>query len=114
VKCIAPLFLSISYFYLSEAENYIYLYFFVDMVAGGSIDWVYDELCVKHSYAVELRDQGTYGFILPPEQIVPTAEEYYAGLKSLATHLQTLDSYTSSSCSCRSNLEEKNNCSIPT
>ena len=81
------------------------------MVAGGSIDWVYDSLCVKHSYAVELRDQGEYGFILPPEQIVPTAEEYYAGLKELGLHLLTTDSYTSSTCKCtQQNSTAKANC----
>lgn len=27
------------------------------------------------AFAYELRDTGRYGFVLPPEQIVPTAEE---------------------------------------
>jgi len=27
------------------------------------------------AYTYELRDQGRYGFLLPPEQILPTAEE---------------------------------------
>ena len=71
------------------------------MVAGGSIDWVYDSLCVKHAYAVELRDKGEHGFCLPPEQIVPTAEEYYAGLKEIVKHLLTARSFRSSTCACR-------------
>ena len=28
--------------------------------------------------SIELRDTGLYGFILPPEQIIPTAEEAWA------------------------------------
>jgi len=27
---------------------------------------------------MELRDTGTYGFLLPPEQIIPTGEETWA------------------------------------
>ena len=30
------------------------------------------------SYAMELRDTGNYGFILPPDQIIPTGEEVWA------------------------------------
>ncbi|XP_057306237.1 carboxypeptidase B-like [Hydractinia symbiolongicarpus] len=44
-------------------------------VAGGSIDWVYAELGVKYSYALELRDRGSYGFVLPARYIKPSGEE---------------------------------------
>lgn len=27
------------------------------------------------SYTFEFRDQGTYGFVLPPEQIIPNCQE---------------------------------------
>lgn len=50
-------------------------------VSGNAIDWVYDELRVKASFAVELRDTGTFGFLLPPEQIRPTAEEVWAAMQ---------------------------------
>ena len=38
---------------------------------------------VKYSLPVELRDKGSYGFLLPPEQIIPTGEETFEGLKAL-------------------------------
>lgn len=30
---------------------------------------------IKWSYSVELRDGGTYGFLLPPQQIIPSSQE---------------------------------------
>ena len=72
---------------------------FADLVAGGSIDWVYLNLCVKHSYAIELRDKGDYGFLLPSKYIIPTAEEYYAGFKVVAKHVaMTTRNLTRSGC----------------
>ncbi|XP_075982741.1 zinc carboxypeptidase A 1-like [Anticarsia gemmatalis] len=38
---------------------------------GGSVDWVKESLQVPLVYCYELRDKGTYGFLLPPEQILP-------------------------------------------
>jgi hypothetical protein len=35
------------------------------------------------SWAIELRDTGTYGFTLPANQIVAAGEESYAGQKYL-------------------------------
>jgi murein tripeptide amidase MpaA len=57
--------------------------------SGGSIDYTYGALEIKYSYGVELRDTGTYGFILPENQIIPTAEENWAALKVFA--LRALD-----------------------
>ena len=42
-------------------------------------------------YTFELRDEGEYGFLLPREQILPTAKEYTAGVKSLMEY--TLDNF---------------------
>ncbi|XP_054759843.2 carboxypeptidase B-like [Lytechinus pictus] len=54
---------------------------------GGSEDFGYGSLGVKYSYVVELRDEGTFGFELPERQIQPTAEEIYAGMKTLGQQL---------------------------
>ncbi|KAJ8927937.1 hypothetical protein NQ314_019568 [Rhamnusium bicolor] len=48
--------------------------------SGSSADWVKGVFNTPIVYTYELRDQGQYGFILPPEQIIPTA-------------LETLDSF---------------------
>uniref|UniRef100_A0A7M5XDB1 Peptidase M14 domain-containing protein n=1 Tax=Clytia hemisphaerica TaxID=252671 RepID=A0A7M5XDB1_9CNID len=44
-------------------------------VSGGSIDYTYEKLDVVYSYALELRDTGRYGFVLPANQIQPSGEE---------------------------------------
>ncbi|NXO51860.1 CBPO Carboxypeptidase, partial [Aramus guarauna] len=42
--------------------------------SGSSRDWAHT-IGIPFSYTFELRDKGTYGFILPPDQIQPTCEE---------------------------------------
>ncbi|PSN45347.1 Zinc carboxypeptidase A 1 [Blattella germanica] len=43
--------------------------------AGGSMDWVRGKFDKPYTYTWELRDTGRYGFLLPPNQIIDTAEE---------------------------------------
>lgn len=38
---------------------------------------------VKYSYAVELRDTGKHGFMLPKEQILPSGQEAFAAVLDL-------------------------------
>ena len=33
---------------------------------------------IPRSYGMELRDTGHYGFLLPPQQIIPTGQEVWA------------------------------------
>ncbi|MEZ6241420.1 MAG: M14 family zinc carboxypeptidase [Phycisphaerales bacterium] len=47
--------------------------------AGASCDWFYGELGAT-SFAIELRDTGNFGFLLPANQILPTAEENFAAM----------------------------------
>ncbi|ORY34862.1 putative cell wall organization and biogenesis-related protein [Naematelia encephala] len=51
---------------------------------GDSIDYAYGVIDARWSYSAELRDTGTYGFMLPADQIRPNAEEVAAGLTYLA------------------------------
>ncbi|KAF5313664.1 hypothetical protein D9611_010204 [Ephemerocybe angulata] len=42
---------------------------------GNILDWMYSRAGAKYSYAVHLRDTGTYGFSLPAKYIRPVGEE---------------------------------------
>jgi murein tripeptide amidase MpaA len=53
------------------------------LASGGSVDWAYGDQGV-FSYTIELRDTGTFGFILPADQIIPTGEESFAAIMVLA------------------------------
>ncbi|KAJ3596322.1 hypothetical protein NHX12_002731 [Muraenolepis orangiensis] len=55
--------------------------------SGGSIDWSYNA-GIKYSYAFELRDTGRYGFLLPANQIIPTASETWLALKHIMEHVR--------------------------
>lgn len=55
--------------------------------SGGSIDWSYNQ-GIKYSFAFELRDTGRYGFILPANQIIPTASETWLALKHIMEYVR--------------------------
>ncbi|KAM9808285.1 carboxypeptidase A4 [Neosynchiropus ocellatus] len=55
--------------------------------SGGSIDWSYN-MGIKYSYAFELRDTGRFGFILPANQIIPTASETWLALKHIMEYVR--------------------------
>uniref|UniRef100_A0A8C0GX79 Carboxypeptidase A1 n=1 Tax=Chelonoidis abingdonii TaxID=106734 RepID=A0A8C0GX79_CHEAB len=50
--------------------------------SGGSIDWTYNQ-GIKYSFTFELRDTGSYGFLLPANQIISTAEETWLALMTI-------------------------------
>ncbi|XP_020836589.1 carboxypeptidase B [Phascolarctos cinereus] len=54
--------------------------------AGGSDDWAYDQ-GIKYSFTFELRDTGTYGFLLPESQIKATCEETLLAVKYLSDYV---------------------------
>ena len=66
-------------------SNSIYLtYLFpIDLASGSSDDWVKAVAGVKYSFTLELRDDGKYGFLLPAESILPTAEETLNGINEI-------------------------------
>ncbi|XP_015433607.1 PREDICTED: carboxypeptidase B-like [Dufourea novaeangliae] len=52
--------------------------------SGASDDWAKGVAGIKYAYTLELRDRGTYGFLLPATQIMPTAREIWAGIRTIA------------------------------
>lgn len=57
--------------------------------AGSSPDWAHEKANIKYSFIAELRDRGDNGFILPRQQILPTAEETWEGVKVIAHEVKT-------------------------
>lgn len=51
---------------------------------GASDDWARGAARIKYSYTIELRDRGSFGFILPVKYILPTAREALAAAFTLA------------------------------
>ncbi|RZC37059.1 Peptidase M14 and/or Propep M14 domain containing protein [Asbolus verrucosus] len=49
----------------------------IDIASGGSPDWIKGTFGTRITYIYELRDTGENGFLLPAEQILPTAEETF-------------------------------------
>ncbi|KAH7105522.1 putative carboxypeptidase [Auriculariales sp. MPI-PUGE-AT-0066] len=56
-------------------------------VSGGSTDYTYINSKVKYSFAAELRDTGSSGFVLPAAQIRPSGAEVWAGVQYLLTNI---------------------------
>ncbi|PFH55913.1 hypothetical protein XA68_17398 [Ophiocordyceps unilateralis] len=56
--------------------------------AGNSVDYLADVVKSDYAFAVELRDRGRSGFVLPPDQIVPSGEEAFSGVKYLLQNMK--------------------------
>jgi len=56
-------------------------------VSGSSVDYAAENVKATYSMTVELRDTGNYGFVLPANQILPSAEEAWAGLAYLLKNM---------------------------
>ncbi|XP_017060386.1 zinc carboxypeptidase-like [Drosophila ficusphila] len=56
---------------------------------GATNDWAYEQ-GIEMSFTIEFRDTGRYGFILPPVQIIPNAEEALVGIAALLDKCEEL------------------------
>ncbi|KAI1079253.1 hypothetical protein F5B20DRAFT_581355 [Whalleya microplaca] len=55
---------------------------------GGSVlDYIFHDLGARYSYQIKLRDTGSYGFLLPSEDIIPTGEEVFQAMKYFGDYL---------------------------
>ncbi|KAI1336169.1 hypothetical protein F5Y15DRAFT_427257 [Xylariaceae sp. FL0016] len=59
----------------------------VEAGGGSAIDYIYHDFGARYSYQIKLRDTGSYGFLLPSEDIIPTGEEVFQAMKYFGDYL---------------------------
>jgi len=60
------------------------------VASGGSGDWAHGVRGVDLTFTFELRDTGSYGFLLPANQILPSSYEFMDGLRVIIRELGLL------------------------
>jgi murein tripeptide amidase MpaA len=55
--------------------------------SGSSVDYANDDVGADYVFTAELRDMGNHGFVLPADQIVPSGEEVYEGVRYLLQNM---------------------------
>jgi len=60
-------------------------------VSGSGKEWAYAVKNIKIPYTIELRDKGDLGFVLPPEDIIPVAQEVTEGFVGMIAAAREID-----------------------
>ena len=71
---------------ISKCNNTLY----TDPASGAADDWYKGVLGSRFAFTTELRDTGRYGFILPPDQIIPSGEEMWAAMEVVIAKILSL------------------------
>jgi len=59
-----------------------------DVASGASVDYMKGTHDTDVAYTFEMRDTGRYGFVLPPDQIIPSSLEFIDGLRAIGERLK--------------------------
>lgn len=79
-----------THFFQAQVSNIFKLngFHFPDSAPGTAIDYCYEKLGIVYSFVIELRDRGSNAFMLPIEEIKPTAIETWNGVMAMAMAIE--------------------------
>ena len=68
-----------------------FVFVFSDRSSGTSRDWAAGMMSIPYVYTIELRDEGSFGFLLPPDQILETGVETWEGVKTMMAAIRRIE-----------------------
>lgn len=69
-------------------NNKFRLFSNLDEASGATDDYVVGQLKIPYAYTIELCDEGTYGFLLPPCYIYEVGRHFWTAVGKFVTQLQ--------------------------